>query len=51
MNINDKVHFNSVQLAVFIMGALLMLGMIGYLSYKTATIEGKPPQLKVEAVY
>ena len=51
MNIKDKVHFNSVQLAVFCLGVLLILGIIGYLSYQAVKIGEKPPQPEVTAVY
>ena len=50
-NYKDKVHFNGVQLTVFILGALLILGLIGYLSYKAVKLDKRPPQPEVTAVY
>ena len=51
VNFKDKIHFNGVQLTVFILGALLVLGLIGYLSYKALKLDNRPPQPEVTAVY
>ena len=51
MNFNNKVHFNSIQLVVFSLGVLFILGIIGYLSYNAVKMDGKPPQPEVTADY
>ena len=51
VNFKDKVHFNGVQLTVFILGALLILGLIGCLSYEAVKLDNRPPQPEVTTVY
>ena len=51
INLNDKVQLNGVQLVVFSLGVLFILGIIGYLSYKAVKMDDKPPQPEVTADY
>ena len=51
ISIGEKVHLNIVQLIAFSLGLLLILGMIGYLSYQVFKLGEKPPQLQVQAEY
>lgn len=51
MKISDKVHLNNLQLTVFALGLLLVLGMIGYFTYQTIKMEQNPPLPEVSVTY
>ena len=47
IKIGNKVEFNWLQLVVFSMGVLLILAMIGYLTYQSVTMGNTPPKVEV----
>ena len=49
IKLNDKAHFSSIQLVVFSLDVLFILGIIGYFSFKAVKMDKKPINQEVIA--